>query len=206
MKKKTITILIIFLLNMFYLTANVIMHLKPHTPGLGYHQTWFIGSNEEVLIYDENVEGAEVDDGLFVAIKDGGPYQGHSYFEIKHPILGAIDGGPAHLPYYPGNLKSSLDPHILSEGFDYHPPKDMFAVWRNQISPLPNGKIIPKGSKFFFWISGGGHFTLGTSVLQKVLKTITIKSQAIPKDEYSIWFNNSPINEVSFTVTNYNEE
>ncbi|PWU06484.1 MAG: hypothetical protein C5B43_01685 [Verrucomicrobia bacterium] len=204
MKKKIITILIISLSNIMNVTADVVRHLKPHTPGLGYHQTWFIGCNEEVLIYDRDALGAEVDDGLFIAIQDGGPYQGHSYYEIKHRIRGAIDGGPAHLPSFPRYLES-LDPHILSEGFDYAPPDDMFAVWRDQVPPLPDGKIIPKGSKFFFWISGGGHYTLGTSIFKKLLKTVIIKTQAIPKPEYSLWFDSSPINEVVFTVTNYNE-
>lgn len=205
--KKSIIISLSLFVSAVSLHARVVMRLKPHTPGLGYHQTWFLGSNEQALLYDQNAEGAEVDDGLFVAIKDGGSRSGYSYYEIKHTILGAIDGGPAHLPQNPDYLEF-LDYHILSEGFDFVPPEGMFAIWRNQLPFLPDKTIIPKGSKFFFWISGGGHFTLGTSILRGVLqrvKTITVKSQAIPKEEYAMWFDDSPINEVNFIVTNINE-
>ncbi len=207
MTRIVIIILLIFL-NVDSMIAHVVMNLKPHTPGLGYHQTWFLGSNDHRLLYNEHAEGAEVDDGLFVAIKEeGGHYNGYSYYEIKHPILGAIDGGPAHLPQNPDYL-DFFNHRILSEGFDFRPPDGMFAIWRGELPFLPDKTVIPKGSKFFFWISGGGHFTLGTSVMQRMLqtvKTITVKSQAIPKDDYALWFENSSINKVTFIITDINE-
>lgn len=186
---------------MLSLTARIVMSqgMRRGTPSVGYHETWFLGSNEQALLYHQYGAGATVDDGLFVAIKDGGPYGGYSYFEINHPLTGYIDGGPAHLPYNPGDFEISGH-RILSYGYNHTAPNGMFAIWRGGVPPLPNGTRIPIGSKFFFWISGGGDFQLGTSIIEEPSKMITVRSQAIPKPEYAMWFESSAVNEKAFTV------
>lgn len=201
MNRKFIIILLVTFLNTVSLTARVVMNqsFRHGVPGNGYHETWFLGSNEQAFLYHQYGVGAVVDDGLFVAIKDGGPYEGYSYFELNHPITGAVDGGPAHLPNNPGDLEISGH-RILSNGYNHKAPNGMFAIWRGGVPRLPDATHIPIGSKFFFWISGGGNFQLGASVIETPSKMITVRTQAIPKAEYAMWFEPSVVNERAFTV------
>ncbi|MCA9357576.1 hypothetical protein KC872_05170 [Candidatus Kaiserbacteria bacterium] len=175
----------------------------------GHYETWYLGSNEQAFQYNKYGTGGWVDDGLFVAIPDGGAYNGYSYYELQHPRAGWIDGGPAHLPKNPGALPVNGYFPIARRGHCHHnsgphvpPPTEHITVSnRGHIPELPDGSLIPIGSKFFFWVSGGGGFQLSTQIVQQLKsKQITLKAQAIPKPAYALWFEPSPIVEKTFTL------
>ena len=42
------------------------------------------------------------------------------------------------------------------------------AAWA--VPALPDGSRIPKGSKFFYWMSGGGRFILTTGALEGIIE------------------------------------
>ena len=107
MKIKPLMILMIFLCLGESLMAHVQMTKPLMRGGRKYHETWFLGSNEEAFHYHKH-GGGTVDDGLFVAIPDGSAaHGGYSYYEIKLTVVGRIDGGPAYLPNNPGNYPVS---------------------------------------------------------------------------------------------------
>lgn len=171
------------------------------------HQTWYLGSNEVPLRYNKHAPGSFVDDGLFVAIPDGGPYGGYSYFELRHPRRGRIDGGPAFLHPRPGELPKDGLHKIAGSHHAIHYPGVVAAVPGairypgTPIHELPNGSRIPTGSRFFFWVSGGGRFHMGEYFIQEVPnKRITVRSQAVPRPEYALWFEPSELNEKTFRI------
>ena len=179
MKVKFLIILAIFLCLGEPLTAAVVMSKGSMHGGKKYHETWYLGSNEEVFQYHK-YGGGTVDDGLFVAIYDGGAYGGYSYYEIKLPVTGQIDGGPAYLPNNPGNYAVSGF-NIIANG-KKHGERDGFRkTWRDWVPELPDGSIIPIGSKFFFWISRGGSFSLTDAVFEKKIEIV----QEVQEEEES---------------------
>lgn len=174
--------------------------------GLG-HQTWYLGSNEVPLLYNKHAPGSFVDDGLFVAIPDGGPYGGYSYFEIYHPRRGFRDGGPAFLHPRPGELpkdgcyKIASSPHASCHSGEVQPVPGAIKFPGTKIPEFPNGTRIPTGARFFFWVSGGGKFQIGAYFIQEVPnKRVTVRSQAIPKPECTIWFEPSVFSEKTFRL------
>lgn len=189
-------------------SAVVMNHGPCGFNSFGY-QTWYLGSNEQLLRFNKYGHGGWVDDGLFIAIPDGGPYGGYSYFELKHPRQGAIDGGPAHLPPSPGEYPVSGLSLISRSGYSSYyggprinPPAGSLTIsYRGQIAELPNGADIPIGSRFFFWVSGGGGFGISTEILKSIKsRVLVVKSQALSKPEDAIWFDSSDVNERNFTL------
>lgn len=178
------------------LMAHVVMSKGLVLVGRGYHETWYLGSNEVEFLYHKH-GGGQIDDGLFVAIRDGGRYAGYSYYEIRHPFIGVIDGGPAYLPDDPSGLPVSGFYAIASGYGSNHNGLHRYGRGGPE---LPDGSRIPIGSKFFYWLSGGGNFNLVASVLEPMTKLLTVKTQAIPKGEYAKWFESSAINEKSFMI------
>ena len=175
----------------------------------GNFETWYIGSNEQAIRFNKKASGGIVDDGLFVAVEDGGPYEGFSYFDLVHPIGGVIDGGPAQLPPNPGTLPMSGHFPVARRGncrYNSGPPipaeKGSLVVGRRgQLKDFPDGAILPIGSKFFFWVSGGGSYNLSSYIVEELKShRVLVKTQAIPKPEYDKWFEPSNILERAFTL------
>lgn len=171
------------------------------------HQTWYLGSNEVPLLYNKYAPGSFVDDGIFVAIPDGGKYGGYSYFEICHPRRGGRDGGGACLHPRPGELpkdgyyKIAGSHHAVCHPGVVQPVRGYIPYPGTRIGELPNGSKIPTGSRFFFWVSGGGSFQMGEYFIQEIPnKRVTVRSQAIPKPEYALWFEPSKVSEKTFRL------
>lgn len=203
MSMKCIIILISVLLSIVPLTGSVVMS-KAGACGSGttYHETWFLGSNEETLKYHK-YGGGTVDDGLFVAIPDGGRYGGYSYYEMQHPVTGVIDGGPAYLPLNPGNFPVSGF-YAVAQGHYMDKRPNFARAWRGRLPELADGSVIPIGSKFFYWMSRGGSFSLTAAVLESMSstpKTLTVRTQAIPYGETAQrWFEPSETISKDFTI------
>lgn len=175
------------------------------------HETWYVGSNEKALRYNKNAPGAFVEDGLFVAMPDGGPYSGYTYYELRHPSIGKRDGGPAYLPPNPQVFPPSGDYKIASGGSAYGYQAQVIDPVGNSIvfdsknggpiSELPDQTIIPIGSKFFFWVSGAGSYNMGPEFVHQIRsEKVVVKVQAIPEEGQEIWFEPSDVVEETLTL------
>jgi len=159
--KILVTVKIVTLACLFMCTLNVSAKIKrfvgPHDWG---HATLYVGTNENVMIYDQGVTEVVVDDGLFVAIpqKDGT----HKYYELQYPRICARDGGPAHLPKDPSVFIGDQVSLVASAAAGVKYPSSIVSG----IKSLPDGTVLPIGCKFFFWVSGRGNYNLGEIALK----------------------------------------
>ena len=212
MKVKCILVFIIFNSPCCCLLADFLRSMPCAGFGNKGHQTWYLGSNDVPLRYNKYAPSSVVDDGLFVAIPNGGPYGGYSYFEIKHPRTGLRDGGPVYLHPRPGELPvdgyykiASSGPANCHGGPVITPVAGSIRIsrlFKLKTPELPNSSIIPIGSRFFFRVSGGGSFQMGEYFIQEIPnKKVVVRSQAFPKEGYSIWFEPSEIVERTFKLT-----
>jgi len=166
-----------------------------HEPWYNKHYTFYLGSNEKALIYDQYAPGAKVDDGFFVAVPQGdGVYE---YYEMLHHRAGGRDGGPAYLPKDPSALPKDSEGLIVSHYMKAKYPS--FASWG--MRGLPNGTLLPIGCKFFFWVSGGGWCNLGNYVIQQDenSEAVVIQSYAVAKPGMEQFYEESDVVELVLT-------
>ena len=190
------------------LKAEYINTKSFHKSCNGRHETWYIGSNEKAFKYTQHVKDQINDSGgLFIAINDGGPYDGYSYYEIRvrtHTWPKA-EGGPAYLPPNPRDFPMNGDYPVARinscSGPNIQPHPDSLVVSDNgQLPELPKEKIVPIGSKFFYWLSNRGFFVLcSCSEHRFPSQRIDVKSRSVPKPEYAKWFLPSNPKEQTFT-------
>jgi len=188
----------------------------------GWTECIYTGISDEMRKYQLNALGsdgrpAELDDGVFVAIPDGGKFNGYTYWALGFTYTGGMDGGPAYLPLNPSEFKDKAPGysyHKASSGNPYHKKREGFARTRGllgkmpnlpdaiEVSPLPDGAILPKGTLFFWWISGGGQIRLPFDMLAPLESdTLTIHTKTTPKNEFeAIWFEESETVSASFSV------
>ena len=188
----------------------------------GWTECIYTGISDEMRKYQLNALGsdgrpAELDDGVFVAIPDGGKFNGYTYWALGFTYTGGMDGGPAYLPLNPDEFKDKapgFSYHKASSSNPQHEKREGFVRTRGllakmpnwpdtiEVFPLPNGAILPKGTLFFWWVSGGGQIHLPFDMLAPLdFDTLTIHVKTIPKDEFeALWFEESETVSVSFRV------
>lgn len=192
----------------------------------GFTECIYIGILDEMRKYNVNAvdshgNPAVIDDGIFVAVPDGGAFGGYTYWALGFKYIGGMDGGPAFLPANPGEFIEASPGYSYHKAYNYNPfhtkidgyfrtrgllgdmPRYSDA-WNDAIDvkPLPNGAILPKGTLFFWWVSGGGSFNIPFSMLSPLaFETLTIHTKTIPKNEFeALWFEESETVSVSFRV------
>ena len=160
---------------------------------------------------DSRGNRADLDDGVFVAVPDGGPCSGYTYYALGFHRSGAVDGGPAFLPQNPAQFKQTHHGHSYHKSNQWSFRSGYLRTWgithpRSEqdivITPLRDGAILPKGTLFFWWISGGGSFSIPFTMLAPLESdTLTIHAKTTPKNEFeAIWFEESETVSVSFKV------
>jgi hypothetical protein len=203
--------------------------------GIGWSGTHFVGSLDEMRRYDKNARNqrgqlARFDDGVFVAIPDGGPFNGHTYYALGFKREGCANGGPAYLPKNPKKFQGKTPPlnyHVKGpQGHRTWPAEpELLRTWGITepaletcgrvpslerelaaqdlvVQELRNGAILPKGTLFFWWVSAGGDYEIPFTMLAPLeSEALIIYAKTVPKNEFeALWFEESETVSVSFRV------
>lgn len=194
--------LFLFALSWAVSNAHSVLILEMEPNFWPHLSTTYIGELDEDSVYNKNAPGAFIDDGIFVAIPDvSGKFHGYTYYALGFMRTGGATEGPAHLPTKPSNYLGAKPPiqGFYTTNWKKENRGDYFKA--SGIPELPDGYTLPKGSLFFFWISGKGSYKLPLGMIAPVKKsTLTVRAKTIPSTEEALWFDESGISTANYTI------